>query len=191
MALVHCTECGREISDKAAACPHCGCPLTKTPAADAKPKAVATEATSSGEVVLAVEHPTMFRNQPFLYSLFMLLIVGGVGLSLYLGVFWPLFLCVAGLASFFVWWVSSQSTEVTITDQRTVLRTGLLNKFTNEIRHADVRNIQIKQSFFQRIMGVGMLSVSSAAQDIVDIEIYGVRDPEGLADLIRVRQDAE
>lgn len=27
MALITCPECGREISDKAAACPHCGFPI--------------------------------------------------------------------------------------------------------------------------------------------------------------------
>ncbi len=27
MALIKCTECGKEISDKAATCPNCGCPL--------------------------------------------------------------------------------------------------------------------------------------------------------------------
>ena len=27
MALIKCPECGKEISDKAAACIHCGCPL--------------------------------------------------------------------------------------------------------------------------------------------------------------------
>lgn len=26
MALINCSECSREISDKAEACPHCGCP---------------------------------------------------------------------------------------------------------------------------------------------------------------------
>lgn len=29
MALITCPECGREISDKAAACPHCGCPSSE------------------------------------------------------------------------------------------------------------------------------------------------------------------
>ncbi|SRR5579884_1969116 len=28
MALTHCPECKREVSDKAAACPHCGYPMT-------------------------------------------------------------------------------------------------------------------------------------------------------------------
>ena len=30
MALIKCPECGKEISDKAAACIHCGCVSVKT-----------------------------------------------------------------------------------------------------------------------------------------------------------------
>lgn len=30
MALIDCTECRKQISDKAAACPHCGAPLAAT-----------------------------------------------------------------------------------------------------------------------------------------------------------------
>lgn len=29
MALIKCPECGKEISDKAKACIHCGCPLSE------------------------------------------------------------------------------------------------------------------------------------------------------------------
>ena len=29
MALIECSECGKMISDKASACPHCGCPVEK------------------------------------------------------------------------------------------------------------------------------------------------------------------
>ena len=31
MALIACTECTREISDRAAACPHCGAPIVLPP----------------------------------------------------------------------------------------------------------------------------------------------------------------
>ena len=31
MALIHCPECNREISDKATVCPGCGYPLDTTP----------------------------------------------------------------------------------------------------------------------------------------------------------------
>lgn len=30
MTLIKCPECGKEISDKAAACPNCGCPINNT-----------------------------------------------------------------------------------------------------------------------------------------------------------------
>ncbi len=31
MSLINCPECGKEISDKAASCPNCGCPIQKQP----------------------------------------------------------------------------------------------------------------------------------------------------------------
>ena len=31
MALIQCPECGKQISDRAPACPHCGCPLNAAP----------------------------------------------------------------------------------------------------------------------------------------------------------------
>ena len=31
MALVKCSECGKDISTQATACPHCGCPLAAAP----------------------------------------------------------------------------------------------------------------------------------------------------------------
>lgn len=36
MALIICSECGKEISDKASACVHCGCPVSK-PNVEQKP----------------------------------------------------------------------------------------------------------------------------------------------------------
>ena len=36
MAMVQCPECGREVSDQAATCPNCGCPLGVTSVAPAK-----------------------------------------------------------------------------------------------------------------------------------------------------------
>lgn len=41
MALINCPECGKEISDRAGKCPHCGCPIgedTSQKAKEKKPK---------------------------------------------------------------------------------------------------------------------------------------------------------
>lgn len=45
MALIECSECGKEVSDKAAACPHCGAPINIE---EAQP--VTAEATSKSTV---------------------------------------------------------------------------------------------------------------------------------------------
>lgn len=37
MALIHCPECGKEISDKAPACIHCGYPLSPIPSEATEP----------------------------------------------------------------------------------------------------------------------------------------------------------
>lgn len=31
MALIKCPECGSEVSDRASACPRCGCPIAQVP----------------------------------------------------------------------------------------------------------------------------------------------------------------
>ena len=44
MALITCPECGREVSDKAAACPYCGNPLKENPETEMSTKADAVSA---------------------------------------------------------------------------------------------------------------------------------------------------
>lgn len=49
MALIKCPECGREISDQAAACPQCGFPISAArsePAEESAPPAPVTTATA-------------------------------------------------------------------------------------------------------------------------------------------------
>lgn len=46
MALIKCSECGKEMSDKAACCPHCGCPITSMETENIE---VPTEATQSAD----------------------------------------------------------------------------------------------------------------------------------------------
>ena len=38
MALIKCPECGKEVSDKAAQCIHCGYPLPVAPAEEIRPE---------------------------------------------------------------------------------------------------------------------------------------------------------
>lgn len=54
MALIICTECGREISDKASICPHCGNPMSNNTIASDTPKHSALSNQKIFKVVLPI-----------------------------------------------------------------------------------------------------------------------------------------
>ena len=119
------------------------------------------------EKVLYEEHPSMFRNQPVAFVLSCLLCLIGVGIPILI-----------------VWWLRCLGTTLTVTDEKSMLRKGILSKYTNEVMHDNVRNIQVRQSFFQRIMNVGYVGISSAGQAGMEIEVKGIPDPDEVQRLI-------
>lgn len=119
------------------------------------------------EHVLYHEHPAMFRNHPIWFVICILLIPVVVGAVLLL-----------------VWWFDTRSKTLIVTDKRTVLRRGILSKSLNDIMNQDVRNIQVTQSVFQRLMGVGNVAISSSGQATVEIEAKGIPDPDSVRQFI-------
>ncbi len=120
------------------------------------------------EEILLELNPAMFRSNPLGFTLCVLLIAAAG----------------AGLIILGIWWLTTKAATLTITNKRTIRRTGLLSKQTTEVLHRDVRNIQVAQSMFQRIFGVGDLGISSAGQAGIEIEFAGARDPDGVRALI-------
>ena len=116
----------------------------------------------------------MFRNRPFSFVLVCLLSLVGVGLPILI-----------------IWFFRCRSTELTVTDLRTRLHRGWLSRSITEVWHRDVRNVQIQQTLFQRILGVGRIGVSSAAQSSIEIEVSGMRNVDkikGIIDKNRIGQ---
>lgn len=83
-----------------------------------------------------------------------------------------------GLLGLIPWWLRCRGTTLIVTNRRTTLRRGILSKATTEVWHRDIRNVQISQSFFQRMMNVGKIGISSAANAGMEIEVDGIADPE-------------
>lgn len=111
--------------------------------------------------------PAMFRSHPILFVIAVASIAIGIG-----AIILPL------------WWWSCRSVRLTVTRQKTILRKGILSLHLNEVRHADVRNVQLRQSFFQRILNVGTVAISSSGQAGVEIEVNGIPDPMRVKELI-------
>ena len=128
------------------------------------------EADDAEEILFEVS-PAMLYNHPLLFILCLLLA--------------PVLI---GFIALFIWWLRCRRLLLIITNKRTTLRTGLLARSTNEIRHCDVRDLSICQTLGQRLRGVGTLEISSTAEEEDDIVIEGIRDPQGVAGLIREYQ---
>lgn len=123
--------------------------------------------TKPEEQVLYDAHPAMFRNRPVSFILCCILSLVGVGLIIFL-----------------VWYLKSRATQLTVTNEQTTLRKGILSKQTNDVFHSNVRNIIVRQSFFQRMMGTGYVGISSSGQAGIEIEVNGIPDPERVKQII-------
>lgn len=127
----------------------------------------ADDAIKNSEKVLYQSHPSMFRNQPVWFVLTVILSLVGVGLII-----------------FAVWFVKCKATTLTVTQDRTRLRRGLLSKSITEVWHQDIRNVQLDQTFLQRIFDVGSIGISSAGQGGLEIFVSGIPQPDQVKDLI-------
>jgi hypothetical protein len=91
---------------------------------------------------------------------------------------------VLGMLLLLSWWLDCLGHRLVVTDRRIIFRKGLLSKFTNEILHSHVRNIQINQSVFQRLMHVGSIGISSSGQAGIEIFIRGIPNPYDVKSII-------
>lgn len=128
---------------------------------------------SAAEIELSVIHPAWYSHCGWLLLLAILTaMTAGSGI-----------IFTGPIAALII--MSTRARQLTITDRRVVLRHGLFSKHTTEVRHVDVRNIQVSQGVLARLLGFGAIGISSAGQSGVEIAIGGIPDPEAVAESIR------
>jgi hypothetical protein len=86
------------------------------------------------------------------------------------------------------WMLMSQFTTLTVTDDRTIYQEGIIARETSEVQHDDVRNIQLDQSFMQRLLKVGDVGISSSGQDDLEVIAKRLPNPAQIIDCIRKNQ---
>jgi phage FluMu protein Com len=82
------------------------------------------------------------------------------------------------------WWVDRFSAAIIITTKRTTMQTGIFNRSTSEVVHDNIRNVQVDQTFWQRVWKVGKLGISSSGQDGVEIQINHLPNPNRLREIV-------
>lgn len=96
-------------------------------------------------------------------------------------------LVVAGVVGY--WTLLSRFTTLTVTDDRTIYQRGIISRETSEVQHDDVRNIQLDQTFMQRLLKVGRIGISSSGQDDLEVVADRLSHPNRIIELIRENQE--
>src|SRR3954467_4548054 len=73
------------------------------------------------------------------------------------------------------------ATTYTVTSRRLRIKQGLLKKDTQETRLQRVQNVNIHQSFVDRLPPVGKVDFDTAGTDDYEFAFVGIADPHGIA----------
>jgi membrane protein YdbS with pleckstrin-like domain len=205
MPLVACPECRASVSTSAASCPRCGHPLAPalaTPAAEpggerelwqGRPSAkalvgtIVTAALFTTAVIVAVylAHGPLLdlvaesspqlgrdlaRNRDTVWLVAVGLVVLLVGARL-LKLAWR----VAVL----------KSHHYRITSQRMVIESGVFSRNIEEIDMRTVEDLAFQQSMFERMLGIGDITVISSDRTNAQTRLVGLARPRELRELLR------
>ncbi len=81
--------------------------------------------------------------------------------------------------------VQCSSTYYKVTSERVTQHRGLIARNTSEVELSDIRNIQVNQGAIARILDIGNVAISSAGQSGMEVVFRGIRDPGGVAEIVR------
>ena len=124
-------------------------------------------------VVENVAEKEVFRGHPAKMSCLKDLVLGVLLLPILIGLYF------LGRAL-----VRIYSTTYIITDRRIVVKTGVFSIRSVEIRIFDVRGVFVARSLWQRIIGVGTVSVGTAATVGTEINMVDVSNPQQVVAVI-------
>ncbi len=73
----------------------------------------------------------------------------------------------------------------TITNDRIITREGLIARNTNEMKVRHIRSMHVRQGAVERLLGLGTLTMISAADGEAAVVFKGIRDPQTVKEMIR------
>ena len=209
MIVLQCDKCEQQISaeDELAGtkitCPHCG-DVNRVPTPSAASGAPAPDdrvrdEPQGAERDLLIVRPSLWRSRPITTSLIALVppiltIVGIAQKWSPMANYWGWALPLLGWIMLLAWWFRKTRFELLrVTNERSIHRRGLLARSTSEVLHKHVRNIRIDQSFLQRLLNVGSISIDGSAGggngNQAEVVIRDIPGPRRLKALIDEHRD--
>ncbi len=163
-----CPYCCEIILADARKCKHCGEFFDRPPShVNATPRI-----ESVPEESLWTGHPSaVYYLGAYVFGA--LLLVLGIGLILIL---WAI--------------VDRKSKVYTITTRKVMSKEGILSRRTTQVAIKDIRVLNMKQDFGERIWGLGTVEIGSAGTAGIEVTFKGIKNPVVIRDRIAALKDA-
>jgi uncharacterized membrane protein YdbT with pleckstrin-like domain len=193
MPVITCPDCGRDVSTLAAACPHCGRPMSPStfavPAGPPAAEETLWRGTPSwrvliGKVVAMVLTAIVI---PFAAG-FIASHTADLDMSgriTKIGWWLTALLLLIQLVGFLVAMLRLQSTLYTVSNQRILIEQGILSKGLSEIDLRSIDDTQFFQSFTDRLLGIGNVTLVSSDKALPRTALRGIHNPRAVRETIR------
>jgi uncharacterized membrane protein YdbT with pleckstrin-like domain len=79
----------------------------------------------------------------------------------------------------------NRTTRYRVTNQRIIIESGLFSRSLEEIDMRSVDDIEFRQSFLERIFGIGEIAIVSTDKVAPRRALHGIHDPRNTRELIR------
>ncbi|HYO77847.1 MAG TPA: PH domain-containing protein [Thermoanaerobaculia bacterium] len=194
MPVIACPDCGRDVSTLAPSCPHCGRP---SPAGNT-PIAAPPEPMREQTLWQGTPSPTLLAGH---VALIVATLIGVPLLAHFFGSTMPdpergqsmigfgwiatALLIAVQLIVLVIAWVKLRSTMYTISNQRVLIEQGVFSKTVDEIDLRYVDDSQFAQTFVDRILGIGNITLMSSDQSTPRYVLHSVKDPRAVREIIR------
>lgn len=172
MALSECRECGHQVSTEAYACPSCG-------AVDPASGSHSGESESSEGGSLTFDSRPTWRSQAGLLLVLFALVLIGFESELGWGVLW-LVIPTAGVLLY-----RRYASRFVIDGDEVRSRHGIIARNMESVHIQNLRSIYVNQDVWERLLGIGDVHFSSAADAVAEVSFHGISDPVGLKEKVQ------
>jgi len=76
-----------------------------------------------------------------------------------------------------------------VSDDTIESRRGIIGRTVQSIRIEDLRNINVRQSLIERVLGIGSVEFSTAGGGGIEVVFFGIEDPMQLKENVQKLQD--
>ncbi|HEX8252042.1 MAG TPA: PH domain-containing protein [Thermoanaerobaculia bacterium] len=194
MPVIACPDCGRDVSTLAPMCPHCGRP---SPAGNT-PMTAPPQPMRERTLWQGTPSPTLLAGHVALIVAVLIgvpLLAHFFGSSLpdpergqaVIGFGWIAtgLLVTIQLIALAVAWMKLRSTMYTISNQRVLIEQGVFSKTVDEIDLRYVDDSQFAQTFVDRILGIGNVTLVSSDKTTPRYVLRSVKDPRAVREIVR------